>query len=150
MHEASTPDGGKMWQVCPYPDVLADLVARCDYRAHEGWSMRLVDMERDPGSRGLTLVITRSGPDSYHLDRVMRVAHYFPVPPATFDERSWRRWLFDRCGDVDTHERMELFKIDGVPVYPPAHGPGNSPYLVLEYGTDVDRRTSFRGDLNPA
>ena len=44
---------------------------------------------------------------------------------------------------------MENFRIGGKPAYPPAHGPGNSPYLVLQYGTDEDRRMSFRGELNP-
>jgi hypothetical protein len=60
-----------------------------------------------------------------------------------------RRWLFDQIGLVELHERMEFFKIDGEPASPPAHGPGNDPYLLLEYGSDTDRRTSFRGDLNP-
>jgi hypothetical protein len=30
----------------------------------------------------------------------------------------------------------------------PSHGPGNDPYLIREIGTDLDRRTSFRGDVN--
>ncbi len=28
--------------------------------------------------------------------------------------------------------------------------PGNDPYLVREIGTDLDRRTSFRGEVNDA
>jgi len=88
-------------------------------------------------------------PDSYSPDKTIVVWHYMIVPPASFDERSWRWWLFQQIGLVEQHERMEFFRIDGKPAYPPAHGPGNDPYLILDYGSDIDRRTSFRGDLNP-
>lgn len=145
-----------MSQTAPYPEILADLVRRLSYRDSEGWRTWLDDdLQRDkPGrhageSRGLTLVVQRCGPDSYVPGRIIRVNHYFAVPPATYDERSWRRWLFDTIGLVELHERMENFRIDGKPAYPPAHGPGNSPYLVLEYGTDADRRTAFTGEVNP-
>jgi hypothetical protein len=152
----------QMHQVAPYPDVLAGLVARLKYRQHLGWEVRLEDdLQRDkPGrhageSRGLTLVVTRCGPNTYHPDQVMAVSHYFPVPPATYDLRSWQRWLFDRLGDVDTHERMEDFAVADSPgsehvtrPYAPSHGPGNDPYLVREVGTDLDVRTSFRGEVN--
>jgi hypothetical protein len=144
-----------MHQTAPYPEILAELVDQLHYREAEGWEYRLEeDLQRDkPGrhtgeSRGLTLVIQRCGPDSYHPESIIAVSHYFPVPPATFNQRSWLWWLFERLGDVELHERMENFKVNGEPVFPPAHGPGNDPYLVLVYGTDEDRRTSFRGDLN--
>ena len=144
-------------QIAPYPDPLADLVSRLSYRESEGWKVWLDDdLQRDkPGrhtgeSRGMTLVVQRCGPDSYSPKSVIAVNHYFAVPPATYDARSWQWWLFEQIGLVELHERMESFLIDGKPAYPPAHGPGNSPYLVLEYGTDEDRRTSFRGELADA
>jgi hypothetical protein len=161
-----------MHQEAPYPHTLAALVDRLAYRTDRGWRVWLADIERDaprdgqPGSRGLTLVVQRAGPDSYEPQNMLRVNHYFPVPPATYDERSWRRWLFDRLGDVDTHERCEDFilvhraeggyiKADGSHAdelherpYAPSHGPGNDPYLVREIGTTTDRRTSFRGLLD--
>jgi hypothetical protein len=150
-----------MHQVAPYPEILADLVNRLRYREHLGWEVHLVDdLQRDkPGrhtgeARGLTLVVTRCGPDSYNHDSIMAVNHYFPVPAATYNEQSWIRWLFERLGDVDTHERMEDFALagaDGELERPlaPCHGPGWDPYLVTVERTDLDRRTSFRGDLNP-
>jgi hypothetical protein len=141
-------DREPMTQTAPYPLALRDLVGALSYREDRGWRVWLQDIERDPGSRGLTLVVQRCGPDTYHPENIIGVNHYFPVPPATFDERSWRRWLFDRLGDVDTHERCEDFIIDGERPLAPAHAPGNNPYLVLEYGTDIDRRTSFRGVLD--
>ena len=157
-----------MSQHAPYPHELAEFVTQLSYREPEGWKIWLEDLlERDPGSKGLTLVVQRCGPDSYKPDRILRVNHYFPVPPATYDRRSWQWWLFEMIGKVELHERMENFiivhKVPGGYVtatgehvderrerpYAPAHGPGNDPYLVLDYGTEIDRRTSFRGELNP-
>lgn len=66
-------DGKTMRQVAPWPDALAALVGELRYREHLGWSVRLEDdLQRDkPGrhageSRGLTLVVERHGPDTYH------------------------------------------------------------------------------------
>lgn len=145
---ATVPD--TMRQEAPYPHVLANLVNRLSFRFTQGWGVWLSVLERDPASSGLTLIVQRCGPDTNHPGKIIRVNHYFPVPPATYDERSWRRWLFDRLGDVDTHERMEDFIIDGERPYAPAHGPGNSPYTVFEYATDLDRRTQYDGTVSPA
>jgi hypothetical protein len=156
-------DDRQMHQAAPYPDALARLVKCLRYRADLGWSVRLDDdLQRDkPGrhsgeSRGLTLVVTRCGRDTYHTDKILAVDHYFPVPPATYNLASWQRWLFDRLGDVDTHERMEDFAIADSPgsehvvrPYAPVHKPGWDPYLVTVESTALDRRTSFRGELNP-
>lgn len=78
-----------------------------------------------------------------------RVQHLMPVPPAAYDVRSWRRWLFDQIGLVDRHELCEFFEIDGVKTYAPSHGPGNDPYLIREVGTLADVETTFRGDHSP-
>lgn len=163
--------GEMMHQVAPYPRELAELVGRLRYRQHLGWSVYLADdLQRDkPGrhsgeSRGLTLVVVRCGPNAYRPDEQMRVAHYFAVPPATYNRASWTRWLFDRLGDVDTHERMEDFALAAehniAPdsstdealerPYAPCHGPGWDPYLITVERADLDRRTSFRGEVNPA
>jgi hypothetical protein len=103
-------------QTAPYPDALASLVGQLRYRRHMGWRVWLEDdLQRDePGrhtgeSRGLTLIVQRCGADTYHPENVMAVNHYFAVPPATYNRRSWMRWLFDQLGKVDTHERMEDF-----------------------------------------
>jgi hypothetical protein len=92
------------------------------------------------------------GYDTYHPDRgeTYRVQHYFPVPPAAYDERSWRRWLLERLIEVERHEACEFFQIDGRRPYAPHHGPGNDPYIVFDHGTDEDMRTSFRGDVKSA
>lgn len=155
-----------MSQVAPWPDELARLVGALRFRVHLGWKVWLEDdLQRDkPGrhsgeSRGLTLIIQRYGPDSYHPGRSLAVSHYFAVPPATYNRASWMRWLFDRLGDVDAHERMEDFAFEdeviapatGRPYRPfaPNHGPGWDPYLVTTERTELDRRTAYTGDVNP-
>jgi len=130
----------------PFPVELANLVGACEYRP--GWLVSLQDMDRGQGSKGLTLVITTATIDSYSGEPI-RVNHLFPVPPAAYDRRSWLRWLFEQFLLVERHECMEFFQIDGDRPYAPSHGPGNDPYLVRDLGTDIDRRTSFRGELNP-
>jgi hypothetical protein len=144
-----------MRQVAPDPEPLRYLVDRLGYK--EGWEFWLDDMDRGQGSEGLTLVIQRYGPDTYHPERMMRVNHYMPVPPAAYDIRSWQRWLLEQFLLVERHEACEFFQVHDSPgsehitrPYAPSHGPGSDPYLVREVGTDLDRQTSFRGDVNPA
>lgn len=138
-----------MTQTAPFPTLLADLIDTFKYRP--GWRFELVDpLERDPGSAGLTLIVTTKGYNSYHPEdgETYRVNHYFPVPPATYDRRSWRAWLHECLEKVERHELNEFFQDGEDRPYAPSHGPGNDPYITREVGTDVDRRTSFRGELN--
>lgn len=149
----------EMRQVAPYPEALERLVARLAYKP--GWTFALRDMDRGQGSEGLTLDIVTLGYNSYHPEQGenYRVHHYMLVPPAAFDERSWRRWLLEQILLVERHEACEFFRfewedrldrvIDVERPYAPSHGPGNDPYLIREIGTDEDRRTSFRGTVNP-
>lgn len=133
-------------QTAPYPQELHDLVSGLTYKS--GWRFHVNDdLDRGQGSRGMTLVINITGPDSYNHAKVVSVNHYFPVPPAAYDDRSWTRWLFDQVLLVESHEACEFFTINAEKPYSPSHGPGNDPYLIRELGTDEDRRTSFRGVL---
>ena len=145
-----------MRQVAPDPAPLAYLVARLSYRP--GWAFKLADIDRGQGSEGMTLVITTLGYNSYHPGdgETYRVNHYMPVPPAAFDHRSWQHWLLEQCLLVERHEAMEFFAVRDSPgsehrvrPYAPSHGPGNDPYMIREAGTDLDRRTSFRGEVSP-
>src|SRR5262245_21869368 len=92
-----------MKQEAPYPGVLAALVERLEYR--KGWRFRLVHHDRGQRSIGLTLIITTQGYDSYNPDNgeTYRVNHFMPVPPAAYNEQSWRRWLLNQCLAVETH-----------------------------------------------
>lgn len=140
----------QMRQEAPYPDALAALVRRLEYRP--GWTFDLRHLNRGQGSAGLTLIINITGPDSYHPGRLISVNHYMPVPPAAYDTRSWQRWLLDQVLLVERHEAMEFFRLHDSPgsehavrPYAPSHGPGNDPYLVREIGRGADAETSFRG-----
>lgn len=142
-----------MVQTAPYPQALAELVEQVSYRP--GWSFVLGDVERDKDhegnvvGKGLTLCIYTLGYDTYHPDKgeTYRVVHYFPVPPATYDPRSWRRWLFECVLKVEQHECAEFFQVGDSRPYAPSHGPGNDPYMIREVGTALDQQTSFRGDI---
>lgn len=137
-----------VWQEACWPDALERLVAGCTYRP--GWTVELVgDYDRGQGSQGTTLVITTDTVNSYRPAQPIHVNHLFIVPAAAYDERSWQRWLFECFHQVEFHEAMEFFTIDGNKPYAPSHGPGNDPYLIREVGTDEDVRTSFRGEVNP-
>lgn len=135
-----------MCQEAPYPSVLEELVEALTYK--EGWRFTLYHEDRGQGSEGLTFTVYTNTRDSYHPDQFMRVRHLFIVPAAAYDRRSWQRWLFDRLVDVETHEVMEFFQVNGERPYTPSHGPGNDPYLIREVGTELDQRTSFRGEVN--
>lgn len=136
-------------QEAPYPSELEGLVSQLSYRP--GWEFKLAHIDRGQGSKGLTLIITTCGYDTYHPERGdhYRVNHYMLVPPASYNRRSWRNWLFEQLLLVEKHECMEFFAIGGQRPYAPLHGPGNDPYLVAELASDEERRTSFRGELNP-
>lgn len=167
-----------MHQDAPWPYILEKLVERCEYRP--GWKVKLVIEERDSGSavrsKGLTLSITTVGYDSYnHENDNYRVQHQFPVPPATYNEQSWLRWLFEQFLTVERHEAMEFFALrpactcpegkyeegyheDGcalkvgklVRPYAPNHGPGHDPYVIHDMSTDEERRTRFTGQVLPS
>lgn len=140
-------------QEAPYPDELKALVDGCAYRP--GWIVYLRDEVRDPASthgaesRGLTLSIITETVNSYPPHEAMRVRHMFVVPAATYNRASWMRWLFECFHQVELHECMEFFTVDGQKPFAPNHGPGWDPYLVTQLTTDLDRRTSFRGEVNP-
>ena len=128
--------------------VLSDIVSRVSYR--DGWSFTLdLDLDRGQDSRGPTLVINVRGPDSYDPTKTIRVNHYMIVPEASYNERSWRRWLFEQCVLVERHECMEHFKIDGHRPYAPNHSEGNDPYAVCEVVSVEEARLDHMNRDNP-
>ena len=143
-------------QSAPWPEELVQIVEACSYRP--GWKIMMCDVDRDTVqgtgevlAKGLTLVITTQGYDSYHPERGenYRVHHFMPVPAATYDRRSWQRWLFDQFLLVERHEAAEFFKVGKRRPYAPHHGPGNDPYIIFEHGEAKDTRTMFTGEVLP-
>lgn len=92
-----------------------------------------------------------------------RVNHFKIVPAATFNRAAWKRWILDQCLEVEQHEACEFarwvyegefMQRDGTAAtelvdrpFAPLHGPGDNPYVIHQYSTDAQRRTSFRGEL---
>jgi hypothetical protein len=129
-------------------DILASLVERV--KCKRGWTFRLVDEERVvywAGSIALRLIITVPGFDANHPDNPLAVSHLFPVPTATYNEKTWRRWIFECCRGVENHELGEWFKVGEERPFAPLHGPGENPYMVHEYRDEVDRRTIQSGRI---
>lgn len=128
----------------PTWELLRELVAGLDYRP--GWSSTLVEVEHGE-SKGLRFDIYAVGYDSYHPDRgqTYRVRHSFIVPPASYNETSWGRWLLERFLDVERHEAMEFFRVAGRRPFAPNHGPGHDPYHLRELNTVEAAETTFRG-----
>jgi len=134
-------------QVAPYPKALEEILIKTSYRPQ--WSLTLENIDRGQGSKGLTFCVYTVGYDTYNIDKgqTYRVVHYFPVPPASYNEESWKRWLLNRLIEVEIHEACEFLQINGTRPFAPHHGPGWDPYIVIHHGDDVDARTNFRGEL---
>lgn len=75
-------------------------------RCKPGWRFYLVDEE---GAK--RLVISVSGHDSYNPEQPLTVSHFFPAPIATYNEKTWRRWIFEMCRRVENHELGEWFRV---------------------------------------
>lgn len=108
-----------------------------------GWTFGLVNE-----SGAFRLVITVPGVDSYHPDQRLTVSHFFPVPIATFNEKTWRRWIFEMCRRVENHELGEWFQVDGARPFAPLHGPGEDPYTFHEFRDESDARTIQDGSVS--
>jgi hypothetical protein len=75
------------------------------------------------------------------------VQHFRPVPEATFNEKTWRRWIFEQCRAVENHELGEWFRDGGDRPFAPLHGPGEDPYTVHEFRPESDALTTQDGSL---
>ena len=120
--------------------ILRELVSKTTCKP--GWRFYVVDEEG-----ALRLVIAVPGRDSYNPEHPLTVSHFFPIPTATYNEKSWRRWIFEMCRRVENHELGEWFKIGDERPFAPLHGPGEDPYTVHEFRDDVDARTIQNGTV---
>lgn len=110
--------------------ILEQLVTELTYKP--GWTFDLADIDRGQGCTGTTLRIAGTVPDSWNPDEPVTFLHLMAVPAAAYNRQSWQRWLFRQILDVELHEAMEFFKVDGEAPYFPSHAPGWHPYDVRE------------------
>ncbi len=121
-------------------EILAGLVEKTKCKL--GWKFCLEDEED-----ALRLVISVPGFNSYKPEWPLTVNHYFPVPIATYNEKTWRRWMFEMCLRLENHEMGEWFMVDGERPFAPLHSPGEDPYTVHEFRDEVDARTLQDGSI---
>ena len=93
------------------------------------------------------LTISVYSEDSRKPGCSIRINHCFMIPPASYNARSWRRWLFARVIDVQTHEAGEHFMIGAQRPFAPLHGPGNDPYFVYDPATEEEKATNQDGSI---
>lgn len=121
-------------------DILRKVVAETE--GPKGWSFRI--REEDGALR---LVIEIDGYDSYNYMKKFVVCHYHPVPITTYNEKSWRRWVFEQCRRTMNHELGEKISFGGFRPFAPMHGPGEDPYTVHEIRPESDALTTQNGSL---
>lgn len=125
-------------------DTLERLVqsARCK----PGWNFSLID--EDGAKR---LVIQIAGVNNYDHSQPFKVNHVHPVPITTYNEKSWRRWIFEQCLRTMNHEIGESLRFGPEELRPfaPMHGPGEDPYTVHEIRSEQDALTTQDGSLRP-
>jgi hypothetical protein len=115
-----------------------------EVRCKPGWFFRIV--EEDGAGR---LVITVEGYDSSQPSKRMpfTVRHFFPIPQATYNEKTWRRWIFEQCRRLENHELGEWFRIGTERPFAPLHGKGEDPYTVHEFRDEIDARITQDGSI---
>jgi hypothetical protein len=123
-------------------ELLADIVAKTECKP--GWSFEIVSCD---GAH--TLHITIHGLDNYDPSKPFVVTHCHPIPFATYNEATWRRWIFDQCMRTMTHEIGESLRFGDEEVRPfaPMHGPGEDPYTVHEFRPEIDFLTTQNGSI---
>ena len=58
------------------------------------------------------------------------VSHHFDIPPHDLPYQELERWVLERIMDVDRHEAMEFFKINGKAVFMPDHSDVTKLYSI--------------------
>lgn len=124
-------------------DLLARLIDEMSGPAN--WDFSFVD---EGGAK--RFVITVHSADNYDPENKRWTAHFHPVPIATYNEKTWRRWLFDRCRASMDHELGEMVRWGDVRPFAPTHGPGECPYTVREYRDPLDALTTQNGKVRRA
>lgn len=93
-----------------------------------------------PGGPMLTITVETTDSETGHP---ALINHNFPCPPLrAIRGQDVRRWILERVIDVERHEAMEIFLVDGAAPYFPEHGPGARSYQIVE--RDVPYRPPWR------
>lgn len=80
------------------------------------------------------LHIVSCTPNSYNVQKNIYVNHSFLVPLASYNDRTWKAWVFDCYMKVWRHEVGEMLLFDGIREFAPHHGNGEDPYITWHIG----------------
>lgn len=119
-------------------DILQKVIDEAE--AFPNWDFSLVD---DKGAKRLVIIIATH--HNYFFAAPFTVRHFHPAPVATYNEKTWRRWLFDQCLRTANHEIGEALRFNGVRPFVPMHGPGEDPYTIHEWRSEEDALTEQLG-----
>lgn len=124
-------------------DLLRDIVAKT--KCKPGWRFWVEAKEINT----LTLNITIDGVNNYDHSKRFVVTHPHPVPMATYNEKTWKRWILEQCRRVENHELGENLRFGDEEERPfaPMHGPGEDPYTVHEIRPEKDALTTQNGSV---
>jgi hypothetical protein len=121
---------------------LAEVIPTITYK--DGWSISLDYIQRPTehyaGSEGLTLRIHAIVPNSVRPGETTYVEHWMHVPPTSWMHDEWVRWILDMILQVETHEALEFYRVNGLAPYFPSHGPGKNPYAINLTDAEITRR----------
>lgn len=121
--------------------ILKKLVSEAKYKP--GWQLKIVEEDG-----ALRLVLTdRQCRDAYHPEQSMPLSHYHPVPKADYNERTWKRWIYEQCRRTENHEIGEWLRWGDERPFAPLHAPGEDPYTVHEFRDESDARTKQDGSM---
>lgn len=121
-------------------NILRKLVS--EVKCKPGWLFR-IHTEDD----ALFLVIRILCKNSYPPHEHRQIDHYHPVPIATYNLKTWQRWIFEQCRRTENHELGEWLRWGEERPFAPLHGPGEDPYTVHEYRDEIDARTTQDGSI---
>jgi hypothetical protein len=129
-------------QVCaPHThELLAALIEQMD--GPPGWKFSFVRTGGAP-----FFMIKVPSRDNYDYSRKLTTLHEHSVPWAEFNEKTWKRWLFDKCLASMIHEMGEMVRWGDVRPFAPTHGPGECPYTLREYRDPMDALTTQNGHV---
>lgn len=125
-------------------DILRKVVAEAEYKP--GWTFEII--EEDDALR--LRMIDSLCKDAYNPTRSMPLAHYHPVPATTYNEETWRRWVYEQCRRVENHEIGEWLRWGSDRPFAPLHAPGEDPYTVHEFRSVEDAQTTQDGSMRNA
>lgn len=122
-------------------DILRAVVAGVKYKP--GWTFHIIE---EDGALRLKM-IDHDCVDAYNPGRPFPLAHFHPVPTATYNEKTWKRWVYEQCRRVENHEIGEWLHWGDERPFAPLHAPGEDPYTVHEFRDQADARTTQSGAM---